>query len=325
MAAVRQDYLTRTPPHIHIVPPAPDQAARDVAEVEGRELLRMWSGRDVAPERPLSADEYEAVALLLAVLDHGQWTGTWSDLSFGVDPDLAQKLVDDFAGDTVRGLGLLGPGQVLELFGQGVYLGPERLLFLQAQLANQRAVRAQLARKPNPTTAIDLHFTPAENTLVDSIYEQRPGLIEGWATNAPSTGLTREAFEEVRLGDYLRSRPGRWNIAISPPLRAPIELPQDPREQPQGWRLDIPDRVREGLDQLERAERPAVLSALWAVQRQGERGLGDQVERVESTPLLLYVLHPTPEICVILQRQAEAEARLVEIVRAKTLQMFRER
>lgn len=327
MATVQQNYSTQSPigtPRYRVMPPERDLDQREVVEPTDRDLLQPLFGQDTIPSRPFTASEHEAITLLRAILQEGRWTGRWADLSFGVDPDLAQRVVDDFAGDTVRGLGLLGPDQVLELFGQGIHLGPERLVFLQAQLANQRAVRAQLARKLSHQTVIELHFVPAENTMVDSIYEQEPRFLGAWRTNDPSAPLRKDAFEEVLLGDYLRTRSGRWDIGVSGPLRAPIELAEDPSRQLKGWVIDVPDRVSEGLNQLDRPERSAVLAALWEVQRHGEHGLGNQVKRVAARDTFLYVLRPTPEIRVIMRPMTPTKVRLVEIVRAKTLKMFRE-
>jgi hypothetical protein len=67
------------------------------------------------------------------------------------------------------------------------------------------------------------------------------------------------------------------------------------------------------------------LAALWQVQRQGEQGLGSQVQRVEEGGASLYVLRPTPETRIIIKRTAPTRASVVEIVRTNTLMMFRER
>jgi hypothetical protein len=328
MVAAPQPYATwelRTAPRVRIVPPARDPGGRELTEFTSRDLLQPLFGQDAIPTRPFTASEQTAIILLRSILQEGRWTGTWSDLSFEVNPKLAQRLVDDFADDTVRGLGLLGPEQVLELFGQGVHLGRERLVFLQAQMTNQRAVRARLARKPNHEASVELHFAPAENTMADSIYEQKPRLLEAWKASDQTPRLTEDAFDVLLFDDFLRSRPGRWHNGISRPLRAPIELPEDPIGQLKGWTLEVPDRVGEGLDQLDRMERSAALTALWEVQRRGERGLGDQAKRVEARGTVLYVLRPTPEVRVILRPMTPARVRVVEIVRADTLKMFRER
>lgn len=300
----------RTAPRVRILPPA-----SDLAEATERSLLRSLLGQSAIPSRPFTASEHTAITLLRTILQEGRWTGTWSDVSFEVAPGLAQRCVDDFAGDTVRGLDLLGPDAVLDLSGRGISLGPQRLVFLQARLANQRAVRAQLARQLSHDVAIELRFSPAENTMVEGIYAQQP---------SPLQARTTDAFD-VLLDDYLRVRPGPWAIRVSPPLRAPIEVPADPGGRLQGWILAIPDRVNEGLDQLDCAERSAVLAALWEVQRRGGRDLGSQLTQVGAGDTLLYALRPIPEVHVILRPLTATKMRLVEIVRTKTLKMFRER
>jgi hypothetical protein len=310
-----------TRPRFRIVPPASTTQEPSRSQAFLRDWLRFRLGQDAVPRRTLTSSEQDAVALLHTAFHDRRWTGTWSDLSFAVEPRFAQQLLDDFAEDTVRGLGLRGPALLLDVFGRSVDLGPERLVFLQARLENQRAIRIHLSGARNAGMPVELRFTPADNAMVDGWYEREPRVI---GTQPPDPGDSHELAQRIQLGDYLRARPGRWSIAVSPPLAAPIELPAPPDGQARGWRLDVPDRVAHGLEQLDPPERNVALQVLWQVQRDGEQGLGDQVKHVQEGTTLLYVLRPTPEIGIVLRQAEPDRVALVEVVRTQTLKMFRE-
>ena len=278
------------------------------------------------PERPFTADEEQTIALLRSVLHTGRATRIWFDLAFDMRPEFARNLLDAFAGGRVCGLGAEGPGETFELFGTALRLGPERLVFLQASLVNEREVRAQLALQPDSDVGIELRFAPGENNLVDSIFLAwlpTPGTID----TRPSAVSQANASMANGLAGVPLWLPGKWRILSTPPLRDPVELPPDPQgRQPGAWAIAVPDRVIVALDQLDGAERSAVLASLWALQR-GDAG---RLLKERATPLagpgVLYMLRPASQVRVIIRQVEDAAGEVVDIVRPDTLRnLFRGR
>ncbi len=312
--------------HLYALPRSGSGEAYDIDSIAGTDELRAWLQQQLAGlARPLAPPERETLATLQDIRRSGRVQRTWTDLQLPVSARLAREILANCVGDTTIGLGLEGTGGTLELFGRYIALGRERLLFFQARLMKQGAVRAFLGTQSDDNATIMLHFAPGENDAVESAYFDAPSLIgQSFAqyTESYAVDLTDSELAHAPL-NY---RSGRWRILMTPPLRAPVELAPTDEVVPSGWRLDVPDRVLAKLRQLDDDERTAVLNFLWSLQRRGGREfLNRQSTHIDADLVGLYVVRPTPDLRVILRPLTEKTLMVAEIVYAETLQLFHER
>ena len=156
----------------------------------------------VIPEEPLTIDQLRTIADLRAVLRTGGVIQTWDQVDFPLALAQLASLLDQHD-EGYFSLGIEGgASRPFDLFGTKLLLGPVRMLFRQARIADVVAVRAALATARDRRLPIVVRFVPGPD---DHTVEIR---FPEWGPNSTSIGSLGylDAAERLVLLPAVKSR-----------------------------------------------------------------------------------------------------------------------
>jgi hypothetical protein len=186
-------------PEVAALSPTPESIRKEQEQAALRDDLAAVAAkvgqRIMIPDRPFTLDEWQVIRILRSILRTARVKRTWSDLVFSMTLAPVRAIVAVVDKDGYITLGMeQGHSATLELFGTSLPLGPHRLHFRAARLANLAEVRDYLALLRDPGMAVRLHFRPGPDATLVIAYPE-------WGLNPNSTGLAQrlDAAERIVL------------------------------------------------------------------------------------------------------------------------------